>query len=363
MLCASFRFPFMGLRVITRIWLLSITLFAASCSSIGPQTVNNDRLDYSSALATSWKDQTLLNIVKFRYLDAPIFLDVSSVVSSREVFTEANVTPRIFPSQKPETYIEGNVGGRYTDRPTISYTPLSGERLVNNQLRPIPPAVVFSMIEAGHDPATILLITARSISGLYNHFVSVEDLTASSDFGALLLTLREIHRQRGLGVRSEQKGKETRTWIYFRRSASGDLARQIAYVKRLLHLDNRAEYLLTPGSRPKAGAISVLTRSLHEVMAELSTGVEVPEADLETGRAPRLGRADSVTQGVPILQVKSGASFPPDAYAHVYYRNRYFWIDDGDIRSKRSFLILLLFTALAENQNHQQVPILTTPTR
>jgi len=34
-----------------------------------------------TALADSWKEQTLLNIARMRYGDAPSFMDVSSVIS------------------------------------------------------------------------------------------------------------------------------------------------------------------------------------------------------------------------------------------------------------------------------------------
>ena len=39
----------------------------------------------------------LLNIVKFRYFDPPVFLDVSSVVSTQELQTQGDVTSRLVP--------------------------------------------------------------------------------------------------------------------------------------------------------------------------------------------------------------------------------------------------------------------------
>ncbi|HVK52998.1 MAG TPA: hypothetical protein VM469_14805, partial [Pseudoxanthomonas sp.] len=65
--------------------LFSLVIGAAlmtSCASMGPQSIPRDRLGYSSAISESWKEQTLLNIVRLRYADAPMFLDVSSVVAS-----------------------------------------------------------------------------------------------------------------------------------------------------------------------------------------------------------------------------------------------------------------------------------------
>ena len=58
-----------------------LTLALASCANVGPRSVAVDRFDYSSAIANSWKEQTLLNIVKIRYGDLPVFVDVSSIVA------------------------------------------------------------------------------------------------------------------------------------------------------------------------------------------------------------------------------------------------------------------------------------------
>jgi hypothetical protein len=52
----------------------------AGCSSIGPPHVVRDRFDYAEAISCSWKENMLLNLVRLRYADAPLFLDVSSVV-------------------------------------------------------------------------------------------------------------------------------------------------------------------------------------------------------------------------------------------------------------------------------------------
>src|ERR1041384_8699983 len=58
-----------------------LLLTVGGCVSIGPGTVVRDRFDYISAISDSWKSQMLLNLVKLRYGDAPVFLDVGSVIS------------------------------------------------------------------------------------------------------------------------------------------------------------------------------------------------------------------------------------------------------------------------------------------
>ena len=68
-----------------------LALCLCSCSSIGPKTVPRDRFDYSAAITESWKRQTLLNIVKLRYLDPPIFVDVGQIIAAYSLETGATV--------------------------------------------------------------------------------------------------------------------------------------------------------------------------------------------------------------------------------------------------------------------------------
>jgi len=62
-----------------------LTSLVAACTSIGPGTVPHDRIDYASSIGNSWKEQTLLNIVKLRYADMPIFLEVAQVIAGYQL--------------------------------------------------------------------------------------------------------------------------------------------------------------------------------------------------------------------------------------------------------------------------------------
>ena len=64
---------------------IALGLAVAACASIGPGTVSHDRIDYATSIGDSWKAQTLLNIVKLRYVDMPIFLEVAQVIAGYQV--------------------------------------------------------------------------------------------------------------------------------------------------------------------------------------------------------------------------------------------------------------------------------------
>ena len=344
---------------------LTAMLLTAGCGTIGPANMQRDRLDYGGAIADSWKEQTLLNITKLRYFDTPIFLDISSVVSSYSLQTDLSVGARIFPRSRTDTFREFGASGTYIDRPTISYTPVTGKKYVDALLRPIPPQAIFAMIQAGHQADFIMRGTVRTINGVHNASASPgrardEDPT----FERVIEAFRHVQQAGALGVRIEKRGAEEVTLIFFDEKVGRRAGEQIRYLREALGLDmGGKELVLTFGSIQRGpGEISVLSRSVLEILIELSAGVDVPEQHLQEKRArpvPRpLQRTDRVQ---PLAHIRSGPERPIDAFAAVRYRDYWFWIDDRDLYSKRAFTFLMMFSSIAETGIAPQAPIITIP--
>src|SRR5215831_5526760 len=112
-------------RMLTgRALLLAVGVVVAGCASIGPGTVTRDRFDYTTAVAESWKSQMLLNLVKLRYGDTPVFLDVGQIISGYTVEGTLSAGGTIFSTHGvvpgvPDSSVVLGAQGRYTDRPTI----------------------------------------------------------------------------------------------------------------------------------------------------------------------------------------------------------------------------------------------------
>src|SRR5687768_3753925 len=113
----------MMLRRKWRAILLLVLLFGG-CASIGPGTVKRDRFDYISAISESWKSQMLLNLVKLRFGDAPVFLDVASVINQYGIEGSIGFSGSWTQNaQVPWPYgaLYNILGaGRYAERPTIT---------------------------------------------------------------------------------------------------------------------------------------------------------------------------------------------------------------------------------------------------
>jgi hypothetical protein len=87
----------------------------------------------------------------------------------------------------------------------------------------------------------------------------------------------------------------------------------------------------------------------------MAAQVEVPAEDVTRGRAtPGIAEADK--QGVApvrLARILSAKKKPADAYVAVEYRDYWFWIEDGDLKSKRSFAFMMILFTLMDTGEKQ----------
>jgi hypothetical protein len=341
--------------------LLSLAILVpVACRSVGPPSVPRDRFDYASAISESWKQQMLLNLVKLRYADAPVFLDVSSVIAQYTFQAQASAGATSLGAGGTASI---NGGAGWADRPTITYQPLMGQQFTKSLLTPIPPAAVMDLVQAGWPADVIFRVAVRSINGIQAESRG-RLLSQAGDprFGKVLEAMRRLQQKGGISVRVEKKGKEETVRIVIGRRTEPDPDRQ--FIRETLGLDPEAtEFSLVFGSVNASGTeIALLTRSVMEVMQELCIDIQVPPEHEKDGRAaPPL---PPELQKQAQFKVLSGASRPSEAdcFAMVRYKGFWFWIDDRDFGSKRAMNFLLVLTALAETGTGIAPPAVTIST-
>jgi len=344
---------------------LIIMFTTISCSSVGPDLVKRDRFDYNTAVATSWKEQMLLNIVKLRYADVPLFLEVSSIIAGYTFEGEIRGGSNILQSGNA---FDIGASGKFTDRPTITYTPITGQEFNKSFMTPIPPAAVLFLLQTGWQAELVIPIAVDAINGLRSRDASgTNQYKGDDEFYEVIKLLGHIQRANAIGMQIITKNeKETALIVVRRDGLSPEVQADLEKLDRLLGLDpSVSEFEVVYQAVPKSGTeIAMLTRSMLHIMIEMAGQIEVPEKDILEGRTVRSNADSSAYDGkAGILNIRSSEEQPELAFVSVWYRDRFFYIDDSDYPSKSSFTFVMLLNSMLETGGREGLPLVTIPSQ
>lgn len=346
--------------------LVGATLLLSACAGFGPTTISRDRFDYTAAISDSWKHQMLFNMVKIRYGDAPVFMDVTSVISQYQVAGQINLGATINSNPWNNSEVLGAMG-QYVDRPTISFTPILGDKFARSLMAPIPPPAILSLLQAGYPVDLVFRMLVQEINGIRNRFGGeARARSADPEFYLLLEKMRKIQSDGAVGMRLKRKDKEETALLVFRGKRDPATEALSLDVRKMLGLDPQtSEINVVYGTVPRDDKeIALQTRSLLEVIIDLSADIEVPAVHVAEQRVnpTHLEKADARGTIPPLIRIRNSPEKPGDAFVSVPYRNSYFWIDDRDLRSKKIFSFLMFVFTLVETGEKGTAPIVTIPT-
>ena len=334
---------------------------------IGPGTIVDDRLPYNDAIAASWKQQTLLNLVRLRHMDTPFFVDVPQITSGYTLQGGAAATGGIFPVVNPLTSFAQQLGlnlnlqGAWQDRPTISYQPQTGSQFIRSLTTPINPGTVLFMIQAGYPADIVLNLTVDTINGVDNRSVAGGQVRpAEPEFSKVVQAIRKGQISGAVGIRIVREKDKPDSAAFTIRDKNIDpaLAKDLDLVRQALRLDPQASELRVVfgpiSSNPRE--IAIQSRSVLRILSELAVFVDVPPEDLAAGKAPVLSASE---EAQPPLRVYSSCCKPADPYVSVCYDGHWYWIEKNDLNSKRTMSYLLILLALADNGAKENLPVIT----
>jgi hypothetical protein len=341
-------------------------LLLTACAGYGPTTISRDRFDYTAAISDSWKHQMLFNMVKIRYGDAPVFMDVSSVISQYQIAGQINLGATMNSNPWSNSEVLGAMG-QYVDRPTITFSPILGDKFARSLMAPIPPPAILSLLQAGYPADLVFRMLVQEINGIRNRFGGeARARSADPEFYLLLEKMRKIQSAGAVGMRVKRKDKEEAALLVF--SGKRDPAIEVLSqdVRKMLGLDPQTTDInVVYGAIPRDNKeIALQTRSLLEVLVDMSSDIEVPAAHVQEQRvsATHVEQTDARGTIPPLIRIQSSREKPVDAFVSIPYRNTYFWIDDRDLRSKKIFSFLMFVFTLVETGDKGTAPIVTIPT-
>jgi hypothetical protein len=285
--------PFPEVAVLQRWFLAALALLAlAGCANVSPARVSTDRMDYGEVIAESWKRQTLLNVVRLRYADAPVFLDVASVINSYSVAGKGNVGFTQQTRPDPNLFAIG-AEGSWSNTPTVTYQPLLGDRFTRSLLQPVSPLAVFQLLQGGWSANLVFRTVVGSVNGLRNASVGI---AADPAFDELIEVLSRIQRAGNIGIRVEEGKGGDGVVAVIRRAEAAPNWRRKSPRTAIAGLAEDGEFAIAYGMVPRnRNEVAMLSRSMMEIMLQLGFGIDLPTDMRHSGaRCP--------ANGIPAMQ-------------------------------------------------------------
>ena len=322
---------------------LILCLVLSGCMRTGPYTLPRDQFDYAKAIGDAKKEQILLNIVKLRYAEFPVFLEVNQVVAGynwEQTGTAALTLKRMFDSGESDTAQLGYTG-RFIERPTITFTPLGGDRFMRSILTPAHPEALLTLIEAGWPADRIFMSVVESVNGKTNRrSLYGTDYPADPVFIQFVRLIKKIQIANGSTIKKTEKENQPIVHeIYFRpQLLDAETLQELNEMKNRLGLNPESDhYRIVWGAISEdPNTIAIKTRSVIQVMIAMAAFVEIPTEEIAEGEVVDFGTTseeDDIT--LPrLIDIHSGPMAPADAFVTINYQNHSFWIDADDSNSK-----------------------------
>lgn len=348
---------------------LGSLLLLGACAYAGPDSLRATRPAYNQAIAQTNDQELLLNLVRIRYRDTTYFTSVERIAATLELNRSLGSQASI--GRTSSTALKDTIARNLTfgpgsislnEKPTIFYAPLEGEKFVRQMLTPMNPDLLLLLVRSGWSIDRVFSIGVLEMNGLKNAPTASGPAPSREpefrDFAEAVRLLRVLQRDNRLDlIRNDKGGIELR---FTRGSANSPEGMRF---KELTHIAADADKLrLEATSEPTDNrSIALTTRPVMSALQFLSTGVEVPAADVAAKRIRVTTRADGSAFDWQdmlggLFRVRESAKEPAEGSTMVRYRGSWFYIPDDDLESKSTFVLLTQIIAL-----HSAPPSTTAP--
>ena len=332
--------------------LVIISSIFLGCTKYGPGFLQSERSQYNQAIQKTNDEQLILNLVRLKYHDSPLFMEVSNIASQFTLQNDISITTQLQAGAKG--IFTPDAGTFVEERPTVSYSPLHGENFVQSVLTAVSLKTITLLFHSGWSIERVFKVCLQRIDKLKNapsaSGPTPKIAPKTKKFFQAVKYLQKLQVQGGLNLAYRVSDGEPQLVIHISEAfKNSQPANQFA--RSINATVGKASYVFeTPSMKDKQSA-DIVTRSLLGIMFYFSQAVEVPEPDLEEGRVV-VTKTDNgevfnwaeITGG--LLRIHNSVNRPEDARLLIFYRNYWFYINDSDLTSKSTFSLLAQIYAL-----------------
>ena len=334
-----------------------IILMSYGCAQYGPNHIKSERSSYNQAIQKTNNEQLILNLVRLKYRDNPLFMEVSNLASQFTIKNEIGLMAKLQAEANgiftpdSDVYIE--------ERPTISYSPLHGESFIKGVLTAVSLKSVVLLFNSGWSIERIFKLCIQRLNNLKNapsasgptpkiapntdqFFTALRLLRTTQIMGGLNINYRVNNGVEELVITILDKYKDTDSVIKFARAINAAVG--------------TTNFVFSAPSLNSKQEMYIVTRSLLGIMFYLSQGVEIPDKDILDGKVTHTKKTNGdnfdwkeITGD--LLNIKHSLTAPADSEVAIFYRDYWFYIDDSDLVSKSTFSLLSQVYSLQAGDN------------
>ncbi|MBT5410094.1 MAG: hypothetical protein HOK75_07515 [Phycisphaerae bacterium] len=356
-----------------RIYIYSfIIALLTSCGSMGPKSIRAGRMEYNLALGQSDSEQLLLNIVKMRFLDRAVFLNVTSMTSNLSFQSEISTTTTgIFDSVAFPT--SANPSFTWKDNPTITYEELTGVEYVTQMLSPIPVDTIVLLLQSW--PASMVLpLALNEINDVNNDWNPINPTISSTasvqhkKFNEITEAIQFLDAQRTLEwsvIRTDAENTHAIETAILLNNHPGDKTEEtIALLLSSLGLakskEGNTKFSIEYGLEAKDDSTLVLgTRSMQDILTYASLDIDIP-SELADQALINTHPKDAEVED-KLLHIRTSLYRPRNASVAVEYHGAWFYVQADDLQSKATFLLIQMLMGMQSGASSSGAPVLTIP--
>lgn len=332
------------------------------CNLSGPTALSSGRLAYNEVIQATEMEQLLLNLVRLRYVEPPVFLQIGGVTAQYELKGIMGLSADV-PNRAAGTVFKPKIEASYAEKPTVSLSPLQGKNFAESFYAPIHPRTLLYLSYSGWNLKRILMLCVRHLNDLPNQPSlrpgskrTVKDFRRAAELCGLLQSRGQLVVAADLSA--EKSKVETKFLL------SGE-SPELVELRELLGLEPGLEevpvFAQIRSAAPKGLAVG--TRSLMRVLSMLARGVDVPSEDQDVVYADLAGDGEAFGFKEAIRDLwrirsddVSGAAGP---LVEIDYRGHTFWIDDADEETKATFVLLHQLYGIQTGHLTPNLPLIT----
>lgn len=363
--CLPLRWPWPARRCRLVAWAAAFLL--TGCAVVGPPSIRNGRAVYNDAINDTNNQQLLMVVIRERYSENASLLAVNSVTANVSVSTSTGLQ---FGFGNESNYagnlVPFSASAVYEENPTVSYTPVEGQKYLRQLTSPVPLSLLVPLSESAVFPGSVFTALVGRVNSLANPLFVGPGASAGPGFARFVELASQLGRAEVLTWKDETA--HGRGFIAVIHHFRVRYEAEVGELLRLLGLpeppSGTGEIVIPVSQGPDAAAgegIVFTTRSVYDLVEIFSAAVDIPAADLENGAAISFPPVSSLGRR---LHIRRASSKPDTAYVAVKLHQWWYYIDKTDQQTKQFFQLLTVLwsaTVAESTAKAQKAPILMLP--